>query len=156
MKAEDIAASLIVRQCGQCGVTFEQPNGKNIKYSCPECRRAYFRAYRQRRAAAGSPARGGKTSRECRKRHYNRHRHTEVFRAKKGARVAVLNALRRGDLIAQPCAICGNLDAQAHHEDYTKPLDVIWFCYEHHNAYHKQTSSVADFIRSHLLKERGE
>lgn len=42
------------------------------------------------------------------------------------------NAIKYGKLFRLPCSICGNIKAQAHHEDYSKPLDVIWFCSKHH------------------------
>lgn len=34
----------------------------------------------------------------------------------------------RGKLIPQPCRYCGNAEVQMHHEDYSKPLEVIWLC----------------------------
>lgn len=37
----------------------------------------------------------------------------------------------------QPCAECGRPDAQAHHEDYGKPLDVKWLCVTHHRKAHR-------------------
>lgn len=53
------------------------------------------------------------------------------------ARVCAATAINRGDLIRQPCIVCGNNRSQAHHEDYNKPLDVIWYCAKHHAEYHK-------------------
>ncbi len=42
------------------------------------------------------------------------------------------NAIKRGEVIRQPCEICGNIKSQAHHEDYTKPFEVRWLCNIHH------------------------
>ena len=36
------------------------------------------------------------------------------------------NAIKRGEIIRQPCEICGNIKSQAHHEDHTKPFEVHW------------------------------
>lgn len=55
---------------------------------------------------------------------------------KYAAHVAVSNAVRDGKLKKQPCIVCKSGDAHAHHEDYSKPLDVIWLCPEHHQQYH--------------------
>lgn len=48
---------------------------------------------------------------------------------------AVKAAIRRGDLVRQPCEACGE-KAQAHHEDYSRPLDVRWLCPLHHARQH--------------------
>lgn len=49
------------------------------------------------------------------------------------ARCAVSNALRDGRLVKKPCEVCGTTDrVQAHHHDYSKPLDVKWLCFTHH------------------------
>lgn len=61
---------------------------------------------------------------------------------KKAARKAIENAIRSGDLVRQPCERCGKPDAQAHHEDYTKPLDVLWLCPKHHKARHKEMAAT--------------
>lgn len=44
--------------------------------------------------------------------------------------------VRRGKITKEPCVKCGNEDSQAHHEDYNKPLDVIWLCRECHMELH--------------------
>jgi hypothetical protein len=58
------------------------------------------------------------------------------------ARKQVQNALIKGILVRQPCAVCGNEKSQGHHNDYTKPLDVIWLCDKHHKERHKQITST--------------
>lgn len=35
-----------------------------------------------------------------------------------------------------PCIICGNVNSEAHHEDYDKPKEVIWYCRKHHMEHH--------------------
>jgi hypothetical protein len=55
------------------------------------------------------------------------------------ARNAVANALRDGKLMKWPgCAVpeC-TLSPEAHHADYSRPLDVVWLCDAHHKAAHK-------------------
>ena len=52
------------------------------------------------------------------------------------AHATVYRAVKRGTLIRQPCKICGNQSTTAHHEDYLKPLEVIWLCKIHHKACH--------------------
>lgn len=44
--------------------------------------------------------------------------------------------VRRGKIAKQPCSECGNPEAQAHHENYDKPLDVIWLCKDCHVHLH--------------------
>ena len=46
---------------------------------------------------------------------------------------AVYNRERRAGRIDKlPCVVCGNPMSEAHHEDYTKPLNIIWLCRKHH------------------------
>jgi hypothetical protein len=32
--------------------------------------------------------------------------------------------------------VCGRTRSHAHHDDYSKPLDVIWLCSTHHRSRH--------------------
>ena len=63
-----------------------------------------------------------------------RSKHPEKYKANS----AVSNALRSGRLVKQPCQECGEEKVHGHHEDYSKPLDVIWLCSNHHTELHKQ------------------
>jgi ribosomal protein S27AE len=53
---------------------------------------------------------------------------------------AVTHAIRKGTLVRQPCELCGNPKSQAHHDDYSRPLDVRWLCFRcHREKAHGQT-----------------
>ncbi len=54
------------------------------------------------------------------------------------ANIAVMNALQSGRLLREPCHVCGVIPAQAHHPDYSRPLDVEWLCPKHHVELHKE------------------
>lgn len=69
--------------------------------------------------------------------------HTKYFNTQKNrfpkkiaARRAVINARRRGDIERLPCVVCGEEKSFAHHEDYSKPLEIIWLCRPHHMEKH--------------------
>lgn len=49
----------------------------------------------------------------------------------------VRNAVKRKKLEKLPCGICGIVKVEGHHQDYAKPLEVIWLCRQHHVDWHK-------------------
>jgi hypothetical protein len=49
---------------------------------------------------------------------------------------AVARAVKSGRLIRQACQMCSRIDVHAHHDDYSKPLEVLWLCPVHHKARH--------------------
>ena len=51
---------------------------------------------------------------------------------------AVNHAVRDNRLKREPCKVCGKLKVEGHHEDYDKPLDVIWLCRKHHVERHRE------------------
>ena len=67
---------------------------------------------------------------------------TRAWRAEDSRRVlahtSVAGAIRRGELVRQPCCRCGAQKTVAHHEDYDKPLDVMWLCQACHKQRHKE------------------
>ena len=52
------------------------------------------------------------------------------------ARAIISRLIRRGKLFRKPCEVCGANMAQAHHDDYSKPLEVRWLCRYHHREVH--------------------
>ena len=59
------------------------------------------------------------------------------------AKYDVRNAIRRGDLSRAPCVICGNPKSHGHHDNYARPLDVVWLCQPHHVERHISLGSYA-------------
>jgi len=43
----------------------------------------------------------------------------------------------KGTLEQRPCEHCGDTKSLAHHEDYSKPLVVMWLCQPCHSLRHK-------------------
>lgn len=61
---------------------------------------------------------------------------------------------RRGNIVKKPCVICGDINSHAHHSDYSKPLDVIWYCRKHHREIHDNLK--IESCRPSYLKESYE
>lgn len=53
------------------------------------------------------------------------------------ARSTANNALRGGKLQKKPCRVCGDVNVEMHHPDYSKPLHVQWLCELHHDELHR-------------------
>lgn len=63
---------------------------------------------------------------------------------KRRAQKAVENALAWGRMTRKPCERCGADKAHAHHDDYSKPLDVTWLCPKHHKERHRELEAQAE------------
>jgi hypothetical protein len=53
---------------------------------------------------------------------------------------AVSSAIREGRIVKQPCQKCGLEKAEAHHPDYSKPLEIEWLCRPCHMLEHGKTA----------------
>ncbi|KKK52352.1 hypothetical protein LCGC14_3105780 [marine sediment metagenome] len=85
---------------------------------CAKCHAAYMKEWRKTHKLKGS------------------------MRKKQNARAYLHTYIKRGKLQKLPCCICGLTDnLEAHHEDYNKPLEVVWFCRTHHLEYHKNLNA---------------
>lgn len=148
--------------CGQCESTFTATHSQT-KYCSPACARLGLRASWNR-----YDARNRKRRRAQHKELYSRDPEAKLIKTQKyrktaagkkavqvtgvrqrrkfpekyEARQAVLVAVRAGRLEKLPCRVCGNPDAEAHHPDYSRPLDVEWLCGPHHRAQHRVDRAI--------------
>lgn len=65
-------------------------------------------------------------------------RYIERNPKKRSVHITTGNAIRDGKLVKDVCEVCGVYDVVAHHKDYDKPLEVIWLCPKHHEAWHQE------------------
>jgi hypothetical protein len=72
----------------------------------------------------------------------NGNRHSTRWKISNWWKVAAHNAVKvakqAGVMISQPCEVCGEKSAGAHHDDYGKPLSVRWLCRIHHRQWHRE------------------
>lgn len=135
---------------------YRQTNG-SLHRNCKECWKAYvkanrlvraeqYREYERRRANLPHriAAREAYAQTPEGKAAATRAKHAFIERhpIKRAAHVMVGNALRCGQLNRQPCEVCGVEKAHAHHDDYSKPLDVRWLCPTHHAEWHKHNTPL--------------
>lgn len=66
--------------------------------------------------------------------YYPFHSKRQLDAVKRDCERATKTALHTKVLIRQPCAKCGKRKTEAHHDDYSKPLDVKWLCRFHHRV----------------------
>ena len=57
---------------------------------------------------------------------------------KRQAHVDLNNALKLGKIVKPAtCSKCSAARPEAHHPDYSKPLEVVWLCRIHHVEAHR-------------------
>jgi hypothetical protein len=126
------------KRCSYCGDVKKRAEF----YENKGCISAYCKiCTMQRRKKEGRPA-YLKAIKKYRKNHAERHRqymrengakYREKYRKEGKIRA---RWMARYYLDRQPCERCGSVKSQAHHHDYTKPLDVNWLCSTHHAEIH--------------------
>lgn len=125
--------------------------------ACKSCVKQSVRENRKRRIDYYTAYESARYLRDPRRRKnsarsFDRWRRTErgkaVIKARRAAqsgrfkaRSAVANAVRDGRLLREPCEVCGKEKVDAHHDDYSKPLQVRWLCRAHHAAHHREHGS---------------
>lgn len=101
---------------------------KDAEWRAAEAERHRAKARRYRAEGRANPV-------PLEKRRETLRRHRLKYPERARAREAVARAIRTKKLIPKPCEKCGR-KAQAHHDDYTKPLAVRWLCPAHHAEAH--------------------
>ena len=57
------------------------------------------------------------------------------------ARMRVSLAIKSGRMARGRCLVCGDTP-EGHHENYSKPLDVLWLCRTHHRKWEAKSQSI--------------
>lgn len=78
--------------------------------------------------------------------YYHTHKNMESARRK------VRQAIQCGKIMPYFCEVCGK-SAEAHHDDYSKPLDVRWLCSIHHKRLHREKDN--DRLRCSVKRGQG-
>ena len=58
------------------------------------------------------------------------------------AQQKVRAAIKAGVITRKPCEPCGAEKAEAHHDDYNKPLEVRWLCSKCHHEWHRHNEPI--------------
>lgn len=125
-------------------------NGKTYYQSkCKPCRKIYNTSKEVREKNKIQQEKNKEKYKETAKRYNQSKRGREVRRKaskkywdanskKNSARKKVRTALRNGSMVRpNKCSMCGKqCKPEAHHEDYNKPLDIIWVCKSCHTNIH--------------------
>lgn len=141
------------RTCTTCGLSLpldrfyvkDKRTGR-LTARCKKCDNEASRAYRAKTPLTDDQraeirARQQKLRDEWRKdpewrarRRRNHKKVRERYPDRMYANNALAGAVRRGQVVRpSSCSQCDNTrDIQAHHEDYSKPLEVIWLCRDCH------------------------
>lgn len=132
---------LLEKTCPYCKITkkraeFYESHGSSISAYCRPC--TMQRAKKEGREIAA----------KARKRYYSSEKgraYTKEFMKKNAAKYRAkakaegkikARYMARYYLKKKPCEACGNPKSQAHHHDYSKPLEVTWLCSTHHAEHH--------------------
>jgi len=143
----------ITWKCNKCDAVYDPPatHVEKSVHRCKPCLALEQKTYRAKQKAAGikivrkTPQ--IKTDKYNPNRKYHLSEQRKAYEAsperrqKQKTRSLLRAAVARGEIQKLPCNVCGNTNSQAHHEDYSKPYDVIWFCHQHHIENHKQTQT---------------
>lgn len=136
-----------MRECISCKKSKEEnefhKKGNGFQSNCKLCMKEYTKArYLKKKEHILSLARQYKQSEKGKNiQNACQNRTKAKYPEKRQARIKVTNAIRLGKLIKQPCEKCGKEKAEAHHDDYSKPLDIRWLCSFHHKQLHSLTTN---------------
>jgi hypothetical protein len=152
------------KRCFKCGQ--RRPIGEFYKHpqmadgrlnKCRDCTRedvsknrieriAYYRQYDRHRASMPHRVSARKAYKETEAGKMAHKRATKAYQAnrpdRKAAHITLGSAIRDGRVLRQPCLVCGE-KAEAHHPDYSRPLDVVWLCKEHHTEVHRMARCLS-------------
>lgn len=126
------------KACNKCGTAEPVAAFYAGHHSCKECVKARVRKHYRETIDAQREYEKKRNTTPSRKEHFRKAltKHRQRHPERNAARQAVNRALRAGQMWRLPCEVCGAGASQAHHDDYSRPLDVRWLCKPHHDEHH--------------------
>ena len=154
-------------KCKICGVTDQEAEFyKGVTSRCKECHKKkvrenraanvdYYRAYDAKRfqedpKVKARHLRYQSTDAGKQSMHKARKKWEDNNKDKRSAHYLLSNSVRDGKVFKpENCSLCGCKPSRlhGHHEDYTKPLDVVWCCSKCHEEIHKGKHSWSVFFK---------
>lgn len=153
-----------MKSCSFCGDLKEysqfhaRKTSKDGKTSqCKECCKVFRKKHyeknkekeleRSRKWKLENPEKNLSTQKKWRKKNKEKYRlivkrHAESYKKRNNhkikARRKVAYAMSVGKIKKENCKICKAENSEAHHNDYDKPLNVIWLCQKCHKKEHRK------------------
>lgn len=135
-----MSGSPLCRNCGSEDIAAYRLAKRT--YICRSCDAAEQRAYWARRGAEGRARPSRKAKAAVQARADAKQYADPIGRMKKRAQAAARYAIKSGRLQRLPCEVCGVTPTEAHHDDYSQPLNVRWLCPTHHREHHAAERAV--------------
>lgn len=112
---------------------------KRAKYLALRTDPVAFAAYREKQKANYEKRRAADPdflAKQARRRREKQMTDDELVKHR--CRQQTKNAINRGDLVVEPCEVCGDKTVDAHHDDYSDHMNIRWLCRKHHSEHHSQ------------------
>ena len=127
------------KECSCCkrvlpvGDYYRKPTGASGLHA--SCKRCHRESVRKSRARYAEHYRAYDKGRRRKRPSLSLMAHDKA--QKERARKRLQKAVLLGRMSKLPCAVCWDSTAEAHHVDYSRPLDVVWLCDQHHGEVHR-------------------
>ena len=135
MCKKNVNKKCVPAMCLLCGIEFSAIEYEVKRGGGKFCSRYCNRAFQAKKNAEAMRV---NLSRKDRNSEWKSRVPPEVHIAHDAVQVAIAN----GSLVRKPCEVCGANRVDAHHDDYSKPLDVRWLCRGHHIKHHRSLANA--------------
>jgi ribosomal protein L37AE/L43A len=132
--------------CEQCGKDAITKPSQPRRFCSRACKNKFL-------SGANAPSYSHGLTRTTQMKREYENRHFKARPDRYAAKLALKAAIRRGELVKQPCEVCGEIKVHGHHDDYSKPLAVRWLCMTHHWDVHRQLRGAQAAARRAAMEQ---
>lgn len=134
-KLHAIGDTIVCRKCDE-PVVATASMVKNGRYVCGSCQGEKYAEWRLRNLEHARATQRVLSKKRSAKVSGKTAAYRRANPLKRAAHQAVQTGIRNGSLVRQLCEGCRTEKTHAHHDDYTKPLEIRWLCHRCHMAAH--------------------